>query len=236
MPPAGGWTPTHTPTEGHGVSNHTDDFHTSGAESTRVLDSDAVRQAREAAALAEAEDGTGLRAQEKAERGRSLGKVSHTGSAAPVGPVVKHHTNDRFLGSLGLFLLRLVTAASMGVHGFQKLTDIPGTTDFFTKVGVPSPHWAAIGTGAAEMLAAVALVFGILTRLAGLGVAATAIAALVLVKWGASNPFKAGVPGFSGELELLLAGIGLVLFCLGAGRWSVDGQFRANRRKAKEAR
>lgn len=173
------------------------------------------------------------RAEERAARDRALGKVARSTDPTPEAPVIPKPTTEKFLPSLGLFLLRLVTAGIMGIHGFQKLTDIPATQAFLTSLNLPSPHYLAWGLGAAEVLAAVALVFGLLTRVAGLGVAAIAIGALVLVKWGKKNPFVAGQPGFTGELELLLAAVGIVLFCVGAGRWSVDGSVASGRRKAK---
>lgn len=219
------------------TDSNPDYYRTDGAtEATRVFTSDSVREAEAAAAQSQADDLATQREQEKAARDRSLGKVSNADAVAPTGPVIKKHTNDRFPGSLGLFLLRIVTAGIMGVHGYQKLTDLAATTDFFTKVGIPSPHYAALGAGVAEMLAAVALLFGCLTRVAGLGVAAIAILALITVKWGSKNPFQSGVAGFTGEFELLLAAVGITFFFLGGGRWGLDGQWRANRRRAKAQR
>ncbi|MGO4956786.1 DoxX family protein [Luteococcus sp. Sow4_B9] len=205
-------------------------------EATQILQSDSLREAQEAAALAEADDRAAQRARERAERDRALGKVAAPQGPDPVLPEIPKPTTDKFGPSLGLFLLRLVTGGIMAVHGVQKLTDIAGTQDFLTQLGLPSPHYLAWGTGIAEVLAGVALLFGLLTRLAGLGVAVVAIAALALVKWGASNPFQAGKPGFTGELELLLAAVGLTLLFVGAGRWSIDGSIRAGRRRAKQNR
>lgn len=195
-------------------------------EPTQILDPEAERAEREAAAARAREEA-------RAARDRSLGKVS--GSAEPVAapPVVVKRTTDRFLGSLGLFVLRLVTAAILGVRGYQHLTDIAAFTDFLTRAELPYPGYLAWGVAIAEVVAAVALVFGLLTRAAGLGIAVLCVAALARVMWGAVNPFQAGVPGFIGELELLLAGVGFVLFCLGAGRWSIDGSVRAGRQKAR---
>lgn len=173
------------------------------------------------------------RAEERAARNRSLGVVDRSSGPVATAVTPPKPTTDKFLPSLGLFLLRLVTAAIMGIHGFQKLTDIPSTEAFFKSLNIPSPLYAAWGTGVAEVLAAVALLFGMATRAAGLGTAAVAIGALALVKWGDKNPFEKGVPGFAGELELLLAAVGLMLFCIGAGRWSVDGSMGASRRRNK---
>lgn len=204
------------------MSNN-DYFRTDGDESTRVIPLDQ-----------QVTDQDALRAQEKAERDRRLGKVERRDTDVAA-PVLHKPTTDKFMGSMGLWLLRWVTAGIMGVHGYQKLTDITGTEQFFTSLNLPSPHWLALGTGVAEVLAAVALFFGLLTRIAGLGIAAISILALITVKWK-KNPFASGVPGFAGELELLLAAAGLALFFVGSGRWGIDGQIRSNRRKAKMAR
>ncbi|WP_420176854.1 DoxX family protein [Luteococcus sp. OSA5] len=202
-------------------------------EATQILQTDSLREAQEAAAQAEADDRAAQRARERAERGRALGKVPVSDGPDPVRPTIPKPTTDKFVPSLGLFLLRLVTGGIMGVHGVQKLTDIAGTQQFLGSLGLPSPQYLAWGTGIAEVLAGVALVFGLLTRLAGLGVAVVAIAALALVKWTSTKIFESGQPGFAGELELLLAAVGLTLLFVGAGRWSIDGAFRTARRRAK---
>lgn len=202
-------------------------------EATQVLSSDEVRAAQAAAAQAEADDVASQRAQDRAARDRTLGTVPRSAGPDPVAPTYIKPTTDRFPGSLGLFLLRLATAGIMGVHGFQKLTDMGATTSFFNTLGLPYANYLAWATGIGEVLIAVGLVFGVLTRLAGLATAVIAIGALALVLWGKENPFKAGQSGFTGELELLLAAVGLALFLLGAGRWSIDGSVRTSRKKAK---
>jgi putative oxidoreductase len=168
-----------------------------------------------------------LRAGERAARDRLLGKVERPAGELTI--VRDARTNDKFFGALGLFVLRLVTAAIMGVHGYQHLTDFHGTETFLTKVGIPDPHIMAWVLGIGECLAALGLLFGALTRLAGLGVAAIAISALTFVRWGKVNPFVHGQPGFTGELELLLAGVGVLFLLLGAGGWSIDGGIRRSR-------
>ena len=57
--------------------------------------------------------------------------------------------------------------------------------------------------------------------------------ALAFVQWGAWSPFVPGQPGFLGELELLLAAVGLTLMLVGAGGWSLDRSFRAGRQRDK---
>lgn len=156
---------------------------------------------------------------------------------APVAPAkAARRTTDRFLPSFGLFALRLVTAAIMGVHGVNKLLDPQSATDLFANTILPRPQLLALVTGGAEVAIAVALVFGLLTRLAGLGVALVAGGALAFVMWGPWSPFLDGQPGFLGELELLLAAVGVLFVTVGAGGWSLDHGFRARRAADRAAR
>ena len=46
----------------------------------------------------------------------------------------------------------------------------------------------------------------------------------------------AGQQGFLGELELVLAAVGLLFLCIGGGGWSIDRSFRSARAKDKAAR
>lgn len=150
--------------------------------------------------------------------------------------VVTRRNTDRFGPSLGLFVLRLVTAAIMGVHGIQKLLNLPGTTAMIEQTVIPYPSIMAIVVGAAEVAIAIALVFGLMTRVAGLGVLLVAGGALAFVLWGNWNPFVPGQSGFTGELELLLAAVGLLLLFTGGGGWAVDRGFRARRAADRELR
>lgn len=135
-------------------------------------------------------------------------------------------TTDKFLGSAGLFLLRIVTAGIIGLHGFAKALDITAVQAMLANTVIPEPVIMSYVLAAAEVAIALALVFGLLTRLAGLGLAAIGIGALVFVHW-ITNPFTGNA--LTGELELLLGGVGLLFVCLGAGGWSVDAAFRRRR-------
>lgn len=159
-----------------------------------------------------------------------------TAVAAPVQPSVTRRTTDRFLPSLGLFLLRLVVAAILGVRGMDMLLNVQRASEVFASTVLPQPQLLALITGAAQVGIAIALVFGIATRLAGLGTAVIAGGTLAFVLWGPWSPFVAGQPGFVGELELLLAAVGVLFVTTGAGGWAIDRGFRARRAADKAAR
>ena len=155
------------------------------------------------------------RAARKEARDAALAAVAPPPVVAPEPVVIKERTNDKFLGSVGIFLLRLVGAGVFGIRGYQIL---------------------AIVTGAAHLLLALAQIMGLLTRIAGLGVVLVAGGALAFVWWGPWSPFVAGQAGFLGELELLLAAVGLLLLLIGGGGWSIDRSFRSARARDKAAR
>ncbi len=169
---------------------------------------------------------------------RSVGGAATAASQLPVRTetvTVTERSNDKFAGALGLFVLRIVTAAIMGVHGLQHLLDLPGTTEMIRSTVLPAPSILAVVLGAAEVAIAIALVFGLLTRLAGLGLVLVAGGALGFVFWGAWSPFQNGEAGFTGELELLLVAVGVLFLLVGGGGWSVDHGFRARRAESRDA-
>ncbi len=177
------------------------------------------------------------RAARKEARDAALAAVAPAPVAVPEPVVVKERTNDRFFGSLGLLLLRLVVAGIFGIRGYQMLGDLAATQErFASTLLAPYAQILAIVVGSVHLLIALALILGLLTRVAGLGVALVAGGALALVWWGPWSPFVAGQPGFLGELELLLATVGLLLLFVGGGGWSIDRSFRAARAKDKAAR
>ncbi|HEU4329594.1 MAG TPA: DoxX family protein [Lapillicoccus sp.] len=141
-------------------------------------------------------------------------------------PPKTRHIIDRWDGALGLFVLRVVVAAIFIIRGLQKVQHLDVTRTQFEQVGVPYANTMAVVVGVFEVAIAIALVFGIAMRMVGLGIATIAIGALVYVKWRTGAVFTDGQPGFAGELELLLAAVGLMFAGVGGGGWTVDRRFR----------
>jgi uncharacterized membrane protein YphA (DoxX/SURF4 family) len=173
------------------------------------------------------------RAERKAARDKALGNVTRTPEPEPT-PTPTVRTTDKFFPSLGLFLLRIVLAGIFGIRSVQHFTNLQATHDIIAATAIPEPAIMAIVLCAGEMLIALGLLFGLLTRVAGFGVSAIAVLALAFVYWGAANPFVEGRFGFSGEYELLLAAVGLLILFTGGGGWGFDRRFRRNRQRRKD--
>jgi putative oxidoreductase len=119
------------------------------------------------------------------------------------------------LGSAGLLLLRVPVGLAFLVHGWPKIQNPFGWMG--PEVSVPAilQFFAAV----AEFGGGLLLIPGLLTRIAGAGVAATMVGAMVLYHIPVGSPFI-GIPGrASYELVIVYLACGLLLFLSGAGRY-----------------
>lgn len=197
-----------------------------GSERTRV-------QPAPAAAASGEVDRDAERERRRREREEALGTRRKSDEVAETEPVRKpKRTTDKFFGAFGLFLLRLVVAAIMGGHGLTKLSDIGSVQQMLSgQPLVPMPEYAAWVLAICEVLIAVAMVFGVAVRFAGLGTAVIAILALSLVKFAGMQFFEGYT--LKGELELLLAAVGIMFLFVGGGSWGFDGALRRRKSAAK---
>jgi putative oxidoreductase len=130
-----------------------------------------------------------------------------------LGPVSSRQVN------LGLALVRIITGIVFAAHGYQKffVFGLDGTTGAFTQMGIPAPGITAPLVAIVELLGGIALIVGLLTRLAALGLAVDMLGAILLVR------LKGGFFAPNGaefEIVLLIACIALVIG--GAGALSAD--------------
>ena len=79
----------------------------------------------------------------------------------------------------GIVLLRVVIGVVFVMHGWQKLFvyGIPGVTNVMDQLGIPFPYLSALMATGTELLGGVALIVGLGTRFAALGLAFTMLVA-----------------------------------------------------------
>ena len=77
---------------------------------------------------------------------------------------------------------------------------------------------------AAEFAGAIALILGLLTRVAALGIAANMLVAVAMVHWqyGLFMNWAGNQKGEGFEFHLLAIGVAVVLIIRGGGKWAAD--------------
>ncbi len=121
--------------------------------------------------------------------------------------------------NIGLTILRIVVGMIFIAHGGQKLfvLGLDGVTAGFTQMGMPMAGILAPLVAFVEFFGGLALVTGLLTRLAALGLATTMIVAILKVHLPAGFFAPSGI-----EFPLSLLGSSLLLALTGAGKLSLD--------------
>lgn len=120
---------------------------------------------------------------------------------------------------LGLLVLRLALGTVFIAHGGQKLFQfgLDGVAGGFAQMGVPMASVVGPMTGFVEFFGGIAIILGLLTRLAGLGLAGTMIGAITFVH--AKNGFF--LPG-GVEFVMMLLAAAVTFVITGAGAYSID--------------
>lgn len=132
----------------------------------------------------------------------------------------------------GLTILRVITGIIFAVHGGQKLFvyGFDGVAGGFGQMGIPGAQLIGPAVGLVECFGGLALITGLLTRLAGIGLVAVMLGAITFVH--ARNGFF--LPnGY--EFVLALAGAAATLAVTGAGAWSLDAVLANRRQKTSTA-
>ena len=119
---------------------------------------------------------------------------------------------------MGLLLLRLVMGAAFLFHGWPKIQNPMG----WMGADAPVPAVLQALAALAEFGGGMALIVGLLTRLASLGIATNMVVALAMVHLPHGDPFV-GKPGArSYELAAIYLACAILLLLLGPGRFSLD--------------
>ncbi len=136
---------------------------------------------------------------------------------------MKSNFND-----LALLLLRLALGSIMWAHGAQKLLGLfggsgpQGIVGLTRSLGLPYQlGWLVI---AIEFFGGIAVVLGVLSRLAALGFAVEMVVAIAKVHWTNGFFLQPNKPGF--EYPMVLCVVALVLFLTGPGSFALFGRTR----------
>lgn len=125
-----------------------------------------------------------------------------------------------------LLILRLAVGAVFLAHGGQKLFvyGFAGVSGAFGQMGIPMAGIVGPGIALLEFFGGAAILFGLLTRLAGLGLALNMLGAIAMVH--AKNGFF--LPTGS-EFVITLLATSAMLALTGAGRFSLDALIAGRR-------
>ncbi len=134
------------------------------------------------------------------------------------------------VGSAGLLILRLVVGAAFLLHGWPK---IQAPMSWMPKEA-PVPGLMQAAAAVSEFGGGIALILGVLTPLACLGLAATMGFAITMVHMKAGHPFVAAQGGPSYELAAAYLACVVLLLLTGPGRFSLDSTLFGRRRGAVE--
>ncbi|UVM52233.1 MULTISPECIES: DoxX family protein [unclassified Pseudomonas] len=124
----------------------------------------------------------------------------------------------------GLTILRIFVGIIFAAHGSQKLFGmfggygIAGTAQYMESIGLAPGHLMAILAGGTEFFGGLALIIGLLTRPAALGLSFLSLVAIFSVH--ISNGLFMANNGY--EFALALLGGSLAVLIEGAGKLSVD--------------
>jgi putative oxidoreductase len=140
-------------------------------------------------------------------------------------PLMQHHPASSRTDA-GLAILRVVVGVVFVAHGAQKLFvyGLGGVSGNFDQMGIPAADVTAPLVAFVEFLGGLALVAGLLTRLAAVGLSAVMLGAITLVHLPAGFFAPRGV-----EFPLTLLAASVALAVMGAGRWSLDHVIAARR-------
>jgi putative oxidoreductase len=126
------------------------------------------------------------------------------------------------LADWGLTVLRVVLGIVFFMHGWQKWSGgIAGTEGFFTSLSIPAPGLMAPLVTLVEIVGGLALIAGVLTRLAALALIVDMLVAMFV--FHLPNGFFAMDGGY--ELVLTLAAGCAALVLAGPGALAVDNLF-----------
>jgi len=117
------------------------------------------------------------------------------------------------------------------VSGWAKIAGVAGFAGYLAKLGVPAPQFMAWVATLAELAIGITLILGVATRYGALLGMIFLVAATLLAHRYWTYPPEQQMEQYNNFLKnLSIFGGMLLLFVTGAGRFSIDGWLRKNKR------
>lgn len=122
---------------------------------------------------------------------------------------------------------RILIGTIFLISGFAKLTDTEQTAAYMTQMGIPAAHTLALVAGCAEVLGALSIIFGVLTRIGAIGLTLFMIPTTLLFHafWNFTGmEQRTQMVDFVKNLAII-GGLSM-LVAFGPGRYSIDAKLR----------
>jgi putative oxidoreductase len=132
--------------------------------------------------------------------------------------IPSHPSSRSQAEAFAVMLLRGLVGLIFVLHGWGKVTDVPGTIQSFQSLGIPEPQYMVYVAIAGEFFGGLGLLLGLFTRVAALGTLCTMLVAIITVHLG--HGFWNENGGY--EYPLVLALISMFFVTYGAGPYAID--------------
>ena len=121
-----------------------------------------------------------------------------------------------------LLLVRVYWGWQLSQNGWAKLHNLPKVTDFFSSLGLPAPHATATFVSTFEFVCGILLAFGLLSRIAALGLVIDMFTAYWTADHVALLAFVSDPDKFQNAASFIYLFVGLLILIFGAGKISLD--------------
>jgi putative oxidoreductase len=121
-----------------------------------------------------------------------------------------------------LLAIRLYWGLQFGVNGWHKLHGLANLTSFFQSLGLPAPAFTAAFVASFEFVGGFLLAFGLLSRIAALGIFIDMTTAYLTADREAFMSFFSDPNKFVAGDPFIFWFIGLIVLIFGPGKFALD--------------
>lgn len=126
------------------------------------------------------------------------------------------------LQPLFLLAVRLYWGLQFGVNGWHKLHGLANLTSFFQSLGLPAPAFTAAFVASFEFVGGFLLAFGLLSRIAALGIFIDMTTAYITADREAFMSFFSDPNKFVAADPFIFWFVGLIILVFGPGKFALD--------------